>query len=44
MEAVCYGWRDFYRIKNSLFFFPLADEYRKFGENRIYRSIVILGR
>jgi hypothetical protein len=31
-----------YRIKNSLLFFPLAHEYRKFVENRIYWSIVTL--
>jgi hypothetical protein len=27
--------QEFYRIKNSLFFFPLAHEYRKFVEIRI---------
>jgi hypothetical protein len=32
----------FYRIKNKLFFFPLAHEYQKFVENRIYWSIVTL--
>jgi hypothetical protein len=32
----CLLWgRDLYRIKNSLFIFPLAHEYRKFVENRI---------
>jgi hypothetical protein len=35
--------RDFYRIKNGLFFSPLAHEYRKFVENRIYWSIVTFG-
>jgi hypothetical protein len=40
----CLLWgRDFYRIKNSLFFFPLAHEYRKFVENRIYWSVVTFG-
>jgi hypothetical protein len=34
---------DFYRIKNGLFFFPLAHEYWKFVENRIYWSVVTLG-
>jgi hypothetical protein len=35
--------RDFYPIKNSLFFFPLAHEYRKFVENTIYWSTVTSG-
>jgi hypothetical protein len=35
--------RDFYRIKSSLFLFPLVHEYRKFVENRIYWSRVTLG-
>jgi hypothetical protein len=35
LKAVFYGGRDFYRIKNSLLFFPLAHEYRKFVENKI---------
>jgi hypothetical protein len=43
MEAVCYGERDFYRIKNGVFFSPLAHEYRKFVENIIYRSTEFLG-
>jgi hypothetical protein len=43
MKAVCYGGRDFYRIKNSLFFSPLAHEYQKFVENRIYWSTVTFG-
>jgi hypothetical protein len=40
----CLLWgRDFYRIKNSLFFFLLAHEYQKFVENIIYWSIVTFG-
>jgi hypothetical protein len=35
--------RDFYRIKKSLFFFPLAHEYRKFVENKICSSVVTFG-
>jgi hypothetical protein len=34
---------DFYWIKNSLFLFPVVHEYRKFAENIIYWSTVILG-
>jgi hypothetical protein len=43
MKLSAMGGGDFYRIKNGLFFFPLAHEYRKFVENRIYWSIVSLG-
>jgi hypothetical protein len=35
--------QEFYRIKNSLFFSPLAHEYLMFVENIIYWSIVTLG-
>jgi hypothetical protein len=35
--------RDFYRIKNRLFFFLLAREYRKVLEKRIYWAIVTFG-
>jgi hypothetical protein len=34
-ESCLLRGREFYRIKNSVFFFPLAREYRKFVENRI---------
>jgi hypothetical protein len=40
----CLLWgRDFYRIKNSIFFFPPMHEYRKFVENRICWSVLTFG-